>query len=392
MTNDLNAFCLHADVKRDARRRGTASGLSFALKDVFDVEGITACAGNPDWLRTHRAATETAPAVAKLLDSGASLRGLTITDELTLGLNGENFHYGTPINTVGPDRVPGGSSSGSAAAVAGGLVDFALGTDTGGSVRVPASYCGIFGFRPTHGRISNKGVVPLAPSLDTVGFLARDAEKLRRVGEILLDNAAEPAPVRKVLILENLFRDTDAAAARTIRARLKNIFDDISIECGELSNFPGDSVPLADLYRTISGYEEWVGHGQWITQTSPRFGPQVAERFAHAAKVTLAQREATESIRRGLMKTVRDLLKDGTILCAPSAPDVAPLKGHADIPHVRVPLLRVTALAGLVGLPSVSVPMWRYKNLPLGLSFIAGTDRDEDLLALAGRIPTNVPI
>jgi amidase len=167
------------------------------VKDVFDVEGITACAGNPDWLRTHRPASETAPALAKLIDSGASLRGLTITDELTLGLNGENFHYGTPVNIAAPDRVPGGSSSGSAAAVAGGLVDFALGTDTGGSVRVPASYCGIFGFRPTHGRVSNKGVVPLAPSFDTVGFFAREAKTLRTIGEILLDNAAEPAPVRE---------------------------------------------------------------------------------------------------------------------------------------------------------------------------------------------------
>jgi amidase len=382
----LNAFCTHADVSRDGRHRGIASGLSFALKDVFDVEGVTACAGNPDWLRTHRAATRTAPAVAKLLDSGASLRGLTITDELTLGLSGENFHFGTPSNPAAPDRVPGGSSCGSAAAVAGGLVDFALGTDTGGSVRVPASYCGIFGFRPTHGRVSNTGVVPLAPSFDTVGWFARDAKVLRLVSEILLENFSEPTPIRKVLIVENLFRDMDTVTAQAIRASLKDMLDDISIDCADLSNFPDDSVALVDLYRTISGYEEWMVHGRWITQHKPTFGPQVAERFRNAAKVTLAQRDEAERVRRSLTKTVYDLLQNATILCAPTTPDVAPLRGHADIPEVRLPLLRVTALAGLSGLPAVSVPLWKCNNIPLGVSFIAGPNRDEDLLALATKI------
>lgn len=386
MATGLNAFCTHADVTRDGGRRGVASGLSFALKDVFDVEGVTACAGNPDWLRTHRAATRTAPAVAKLLDAGASLRGLTITDELTLGLSGENFHYGTPVNPAAPDRVPGGSSCGSAAAVAGALVDFALGTDTGGSVRVPASYCGIFGFRPTHGRVSNKGVVPLAPSFDTVGWFARDAKVLQLVGGILLENLSEPTPIRKVLIIENLFRDMDEAAADALRAYLKDRLDDISIECADLSNFPDDSIALSDLYRTISGYEEWVVHGQWITQHKPTFGPQVAERFSYAAKVTVAQRDEAERIKRNLTKAVYDLLTDGTILCAPSTPDVAPLRGRADIPEVRVPLLRVTALASLSGLPVISVPLWKRNNIPMGVSFMAGPNRDEDLLALATKV------
>ena len=386
MATDLNAFCAHADVTHDGRRGGIASGLSFVLKDVFDVEGVTACAGNPDWLRTHRAATQTAPAVAKLLDLGASLRGLTITDELTLGLSGENFHFGTPTNPAASDRVPGGSSCGSAAAVAGGLVDFALGTDTGGSVRVPASYCGIFGFRPTHGRVSNTGVVPLAPSFDTVGWFARDAKVLRMVGEILLENFTEPTPIRKVLIVENLFRDMDTVTAQAIRARLKDMLDDISIECADLSNFPDDSIALADLYRTISGYEEWVVHGQWITQHKPTFGPQVAERFGNAAKVILAQRDEAERIRRSLSKTVYNLLQAGTILCAPTTPAVAPLRGHADIPEVRLPLLRVTALAGLSGLPAISVPLWKCNRIPLGVSFIAGPNRDEDLLALVAKV------
>ena len=324
--------------------------------------------------------------MARLLDAGASLRGLTITDELTLGLAGENFHYGTPTNPAAPDRVPGGSSCGSAAAVAGGLVDFALGTDTGGSVRVPASYCGIFGFRPTHGRVSNEGVVPLAPSCDTVGWFARDAKVLRTVGEILLDNLTEPTPIRKVLIVGNLFRGMDLVAAQAIRAYLKDLLDGVSIECADLSNFPDDSLDPGYLYRTISGYEEWVVHGQWITQHKPTFGPQVAERFRNAANVTLAQRDDAERIRRSLINTVCDLLKDGTILCAPSTPDVAPLRGHADIAEVRLPLLRLTALASLSGVPVVSVPLWKRNNLPLGLSFMAGPGRDETLLTLCSQV------
>ncbi len=322
----------------------------------------------------------------KLLNAGASLRGLTITDELTLGLSGENFHYGTPTNPAAPDRVPGGSSSGSAAAVSAGLVDFALGTDTGGSVRVPASYCGIFGFRPTHRRVSNAGVVPLAPSFDTVGWFARDSKVLRLVGEILLENLTEAKAIRKVLIVENLFRDMDAAAAHELRVYLKDVFYDLSIECADLSNFPDDSVDLAGLYRTISGYEEWVVHGQWITHHKPAFGPPVAERFGNAAKVTLAQRDEAEKIRSSLTKTVYEMLRDGTILCAPTTPDVAPIKGRADIPEVRLPLLRLTALAGLSGLPVVSVPLWKCDNIPLGVSFIAGRNRDEDLLALAAKV------
>jgi amidase len=381
-----DAFCAHADVARDGSHRGAACGLSFALKDVFEVEGVSRCAGNPDWLRTHPAATRTAPAVARLLHAGASLRGLTITDELTLGLAGENFHYGTPTNPAAPDRIPGGSSCGSAAAVAGGLVDFALGTDTGGSVRVPASYCGIFGFRPTYGRVSNEGVVPLAPSCDTVGWFARDAKVLRTVGEILIENLTEPTPIKKILLVENLFRAMDAVEAQAVRAYLKNMFDDISIKCADLSNFPDDSLDPGCLYRTISGYEEWVVHGQWITQHKPTFGPQVAERFRNGANVTLAQRDEAEKIRRSLTKTICDLMKDGTILCAPTTPDVAPLRGHADIPEVRLPLLRLTALASLSGVPVVSAPLWKRDNIPLGVSFMAGLGRDEDLLALAAKV------
>src|SRR5262245_20127130 len=175
MPDPSGAFCQHVDVRLAGTTTGPLAGLTFAAKDLFDIAGSRVCAGNPDWLRTHAPAEKTAPAVQILLGAGATLVGKTLTDELAFSMSGENIHYGTPLNPAAPDRIPGGSSSGSASATASKLVDFALGTDTSGSIRVPASYCGLFSMRPTHGRISCQGVVPLAPSFDTIGWFARDA-------------------------------------------------------------------------------------------------------------------------------------------------------------------------------------------------------------------------
>ena len=150
LNDRMGAFCKDSDAYLDGASEGPLFGLTFAAKDILDVAGHVTGGGNPDWKATHEAATRTAWAVQELVDAGASMVGKTISDELTRGIFGENVHYGTPINSRAPDRVPGGSSSGSVSAVAGGLVDFALGSDTGGSVRIPASFCGVFGLRPTH--------------------------------------------------------------------------------------------------------------------------------------------------------------------------------------------------------------------------------------------------
>ena len=174
LSDPLNAFCAHSTARLQGAPGRPLSGLAFAAKDLFDIAGHVTGAGNPDWLALHSPASRTAPVVQALVDAGADMVGKTHTDELSRGILGENAHYGTPTNPNAPGRVPGGSSSGSAAAVAGGLVEFAIGTDTGGSVRIPASFCGIFGIRPSHGRLSLAGVVGQAPSFDTVGWFARE--------------------------------------------------------------------------------------------------------------------------------------------------------------------------------------------------------------------------
>ena len=196
MDDPLGAFCRHVDVRIEGAPQGRLAGLRFAAKDIYDIAGQTCCCGNPDWLASHPPAERTASAVAALLDAGATLVGKTLTDELAFSLNGENHHYGTPVNSAAPDRIPGGSSNGSASAVAGHLVDFALGSDTGGSIRAPASYCGLYGLRPSHGAIPVDGIMPLAPSFDTVGWFARDPQLLERVGDVLLGPATATGPGR----------------------------------------------------------------------------------------------------------------------------------------------------------------------------------------------------
>ncbi|KZV37390.1 ABC transporter G family member 28 [Dorcoceras hygrometricum] len=183
------------------------TNLTFAVKDIFDVEGYVTGFGNPDWVRTHSVATSTAPVIMELLYAGAKCVGKTVMDEMAYSINGENIHYGTPVNPRAEDRVPGGSSSGSAVAVGAMLVDFSLGTDTGGSVRVPASYCGIYGFRPSHGIISTSGVIPMSQSFDTVGWFARDPVILSQVGKILLRlQDYDLAKLGRVIIAEDCFK------------------------------------------------------------------------------------------------------------------------------------------------------------------------------------------
>ena len=209
----LGAFCLENHAALRGASEGPLAGLTFAAKDVFDIAGSRTGFGNPAWLESHPPATSTAPAVQLLLDAGADMVGKTVTDEITYSLSGQNAHYGTPLNSAAPGRIPGGSSSGSASAVAGGLVDFALGTDCGGSVRLPASYCGILGIRPSHGRISLEGVAPFTWSFDVAGWFARDADVFAKVGDVLLDEQFPAIPAR-LLYPQDAFGMVDRRCGR----------------------------------------------------------------------------------------------------------------------------------------------------------------------------------
>lgn len=384
MANSLGAFRPDAMIRVSGAAEGPLLGITFAAKDLFDVAGIETGAGNPDFLRGMSAAPAHAPAVQSLLDAGALLVGKTITDELAFGLAGENFHYGTPRNSAAPDRIPGGSSSGSVSVVAGGVCETALGTDTGGSVRVPASHCGVFGIRTTHGRVPIDGVVPLAESFDTVGWFARDPDMLRRVGEVLLpDFEAKPMP-RRLLIVNDALAELEPVAVGPFAAAL----DLLAHRFEDVDHVTLTSDGLAEwraAFRNIQGYEAWQNHGAWIEDVNPRFGPGVDERFAAVANISHDEFVTAKTRRAEIRSQVRGLLDARTVLCVPSAAGAAPLTGTnpAALEGFRNRTLNICCIAGLSGLPQVSLPVATVENCPLGLSLIAMADQDEALLQAA---------
>lgn len=376
---DFGAFVPGPRVERAGAAVGPLAGLTFAVKDLIDVAGTVTGGGNPDWRRAHGPAARDAPSVARLLAAGARLLGKTITDELAFSLEGANHHDGTPVNPRCPDRLPGGSSSGSAVAVAAGLVDFALGTDTGGSVRVPAGFCGLFGFRPSHGAVSLDGVLPFAPSYDTVGWFARDGETLRQVGQVLLDAAPAAPPQRLVLARDAVaLCDPDCAAPLLTAARALGAI-------GEVAVFDGGPTLWHEAYRVLQGYEVWRSLGGWIEAVRPHFGPSIAPRFADAAGISAALATQFAPLRDTLAAHVAALLPLGTGLVLPTAPGRALLKSAPgeEVGRFYSRGLALTSIAGHAGLPQVSLPLVEVEGCPVGLSVIAARGADASLLALA---------
>jgi amidase len=365
----------------DAGREGPLAGLRLAVKDLFDLAGVPTGAGNPRWLETHAVPSEDAVAVARLRAAGARVVGKTITDELAWSLNGTNAHYGTPENPAAPGRVPGGSSSGSASAVALGRADIGLGTDTGGSIRVPASYCGLFGLRPTHGRVSVEGAVPLAPSFDTVGVLARDAATLRLAMGVLLEGTAEAGPITRLLAPQDIWDEIAEATTAAVWPQVEAL--GLPIDRAPFFAEGGDVAPLEAArvaYATLQAWEAWQAHGEWIEANEPEFGPGVAMRFANAAKLDSADIAAAGRVRSGVTALVRDRLPDGVALAIPATPGPAFTIG--DAPN-REAIVRLTCIAGLSGAPALAVPAGTVDGLPVGLQLVAAPNGDERLLELA---------
>lgn len=383
----IGAFCRHTHVEMDGASQGPLLGLTFAVKDIYDIAGHRTGFGSPDWLRTHGPAAHTAPVVQRLLDAGARLLGKTTTDELTWSLTGENAHYGAPVNVNAPERITGGSSSGSAAAVAAGLIDFAVGSDTGGSVRLPASFCGILGIRPTHGRIPLDGVCPLAPSFDTCGWFARDAGVFARVGRTLLrDDMPAPAPGRLLIAQDAL----DVAGEKVAHA-LRSALDKVATLVGTPEFVAVGNEPLTrwmDDFRFLQGAEAWACHGEWITRETPALGPGIKERFAWAATVGPDDVMRASARRAEIAHRMADMLEGRAVLAMPSAPGIALLRNSPPkvLDELRARALPILCIAGLARLPQVSLPLAKLDGCPLGLSLIAAPGNDTLLLELAGRL------
>jgi amidase len=367
---------------------GPLAGLTFAAKDLFDVAGYPTSAGSPQILAMSGIRTGTAPTVQRLLDSGARFVGKTITDELAFSMSGKNAHFGTPVNGGAPDRIPGGSSSGSASAVSNKLCDFALGTDTGGSVRAPASHCGLFGIRPTHGRVSLEGCHDLAPSFDTCGYFARDGVTFVRVGEVLLGSDRNPLPNEPRLLRA---RDAFALLDRPVRDALAPAIQTIETILGPSEEVAVATEGFTALYwamRYIQGHEAWMVDGPMIERLKPPLGPGVADRFEFSRNVTDRQVMESQAIRGVFRERFGLLLGRDGVLVLPSMPDVAPLLTESDeaLNDYRNKALNLQCLAVLSGYPQVSIPLAARENAPLGISILGPAGSDLSLIRLAARI------
>jgi amidase len=384
MPDDINAFVPGPRVRIEGRPGGALSGLTFAAKDLFDVAGHPTGGGNPDWAKYNPVPTKHSWAVERLLGAGATLIGKTITDEVSLGIVGENAFYGTPVNVRAPGRVPGGSSSGSAAAVAAGVCDIAIGTDTGGSVRVPASFCGLYGIRPTHGRIDVSGMLPQAPSSDTTGWFARDAATFARVSAVMLGETIPSALPKRLVIPADAFAFAEPEVAEALRPMVEKLTALIG-EAREEIMAPGGIVQWARAQRTIQPSEAWLTFREWVERCNPRLAYSVARNIYTGSQIPDAERHWAELVRREARGRMRYLLPPGTILCLPTTPFPAPKRGEplaaASVQRDRI--LCLAAHGGLTGVPQISIPGSTVDGIPIGFSIVGGHNTDAVLVAVA---------
>lgn len=383
MTRRLDAFLPGPLIERAPLAAGPLTGLTFAVKDLFDVAGdVTGC-GNPDWAASHAPANADSWAVAVLRRAGATLSGKTITDEISLGLLGINRHYGTPTNPRAPDCVPGGSSSGSASAVAGGIVDFALGTDSGGSVRVPSSFCGLYGLRPTHRRISVAGLMTQAPSFDTVGYFARDAETFARVGSVLLAESIPDVSALSIVLAADAFPLADPAVCDALAPLIDRLRDHGLVTDAALAK--GDLLEWSRHQRLLQQSEFHATFRDWIDRVNPRFSAEVAGAFADDGRLSADDIAAAKVFRAKATARLEALLGGRRLLCLPTSP-ILPIRRDARLSEIRTAVHRIvdlTSIAGLAGLPQVNLPLGSADGVPVGLSLIGWRGGDAYLIGAA---------
>ena len=380
MKDDLGA--LSVVLNQSTESPGRLAGATFVVKENIDVAGQVSTNGHPQWAASHASAEANASVVDRLLAAGARLVGKTHMDEMAYSLLGANPHYGTPINPAAQDRHPGGSSSGSAVAVAAGLVNFALGTDTAGSCRAPAAFCGVYGFRASHGAIPMAGVIPLAPSFDAIGWFARDLGVMASVGEALLPTDAADVAVEEAVLLNEAFHGVETEFASPAATALDGL--KIFSPWSEATLDDAFLTTALAHFRHIQAYEAWQAHGAWILTTQPTFGRGVEERFAFAAKVTREQKQAGEAFRDEARKKINAILGSRGFIVAPTTPFRAPLLTESEemLDAKRYQMMRLFLIASFFGLPQISLPL-PTSEAPVALSFIGRRGSDRALLAFA---------
>ena len=385
---ELNAWCDYPHVDVPHAEEGPLTGLTLAVKDIFQVAGYPNGWGQPTRLVEAEPDTETQSVVQKMLDAGIEVAGKSQCEELCFSLTGINKHYGAPVNGVAPDRVSGGSSSGSASLVSNGVVNVATGSDTGGSVRGPASYCGLIGLRPTHGRISLDRTMPLADSFDCFGWLTKDAETYAKVGDVVLDDDASTTPLRRFMAspdLDSLLLGDDEFRAYTPAAeRVENRYDAER----DFISLPFDIMDAYWAFRKCQAYEAWQSLGEWITTRKPDLGAPIKERFDFGSQITEAEFNEQVGIRLNVRTQLEDLLGDDGVLVYPTVPSAAPLKSESEdtLQAFREQALMLLCLSGNSGLPQITLPLAEVYGAPMGVSLMGPRGSDKRLIDMAVEI------
>lgn len=360
---------------------GALDGRTLAVKDVFDLGGYPTGGGNPAWLAEHPRAPRDAEAVATLRRAGVRVVGKTHTDELAYSLAGSNAHYGDLENPRVPGATPGGSSSGSAVAVASGLADLGLGTDTAGSIRVPAAWCGLYGLRPTWGRISTRGVMALGPTHDTVGLMARDVDLLETAARLLL----VPVPVAGVeefLVPDDVWLQASPeviTALTPVLGRLSEVLPVRGVSTLLQSRPP---TTLVRSFATTQGAQVWRTFGPWVRANDPPLGDDVRERMTAAAALTPSEVAVAQRQAGAVRSQLREVLR-GRVMAMPTVPVSAPTHEKARTPELRKQLLALTVAASIGGLPALTIPFATPEGLPVGLCLVGPPDSDEALFPIA---------
>lgn len=373
-------------------RTGALDGLTFTVKDCIDVGGHKTSFGSPSWSEKHPPAIHNALCVDQLLAAGATCVGKVVADEFTYSLDGESHFFGTPLNAKAPDRIPGGSSSGSASSVACGLADFSIGTDSGGSIRVPASLCGIWGMRPSLHRISEAGVLPFMPSVSTVGAVATDFEILDRAMRVLLRSGTErAAKLQRVILLEDAFNLADKPVREASQSAIAGMAKRTGIapERVSFSEIVGRDMDLTACneaaLRDLQTAEFENTVGDWIENHKPELGFTFSMAYGNVKSFDRTKIMESLDLCERLFQGINRFLQPGTVICFPTTPTVAPLKGSLNTMEAVLDFydrtMAVTSFSGVGRLPEISAPLLSIDGCPVGLSVAAAHYQDEFLLA-----------
>jgi len=388
ITKDARVYCKQGPATLQATAQGKLSGLSFVFKDLFDVQGYVTGAGNPAWLASHAPAEQSSALIESLLADGASCVGRVQTDELAYSLNGQNIHYGTPINPLAPECIPGGSSSGSAVAVANGEADFSIGTDTGGSVRVPASYCGLFGLRPTLGKLDLNNCFQLAESFDTAGIFSADLALLADAFVTLTAQPIDGVTAKQLYLDNTLAHELSTERLETLKkwcsdAQVTLVRSDLLLNSG----YSLDELSL--LFRTIQGFEIIKQHDSWLQQHGDSLDPAILERVIWARTISKAQYQNAKIEQQRFQHSLSTLFSelDGlwVLPTTPSGPPALTLSGE-QLAIYRSQLMGLTSIAGLSGFPQLHLPAQGLQEGPCGFSLMGLADKEADLIVTGQRL------